>query len=78
VFDAELLRFIEDGRLAAEFRAGDAAYVNPGVRHTVRADRGVPVISVDGPTPPDRALLRASTAHHLSLTDAGQAEAGAS
>lgn len=43
-----------------QFRAGDAVYVAPGIRHAVRADRGVPVISVGGPTPPDWGILRSS------------------
>lgn len=54
-----------------EFRAGDAVYVAPGVQHMVRADRGVPVISVGGPTPPDRAMLKhaASSGHTPSEED---------
>ncbi len=55
-----------------EFRAGDAVYVAPGVRHAVRADRGVPVVSVGGPTPPDRAMLK----HAPAAQDAPPGEGG--
>ena len=50
-----------DSGTVHEFRAGDAVYVPPGVRHAVRANLGVAVISVGGPTPPDRTLLRMTT-----------------
>jgi quercetin dioxygenase-like cupin family protein len=45
-----------------EFHAGQAIQVPPGVRHRVRASRGVPVVSVGGPCPADFALLRAAGA----------------
>jgi len=41
-----------------EFRAGQAIFVPAGVHHQVRADAGVPVVSVGGPCPPDYAMLR--------------------
>lgn len=40
------------------FRAGHVIHVAPGVRHRVRADRGVAVDSVGGPCPADVAGLR--------------------
>lgn len=58
-----------------EFGAGDAVYVSPGVRHSVRADRGVPVISVGGPAPPDWTMVRSINARDLSLPDTAGAEA---
>ncbi len=42
------------------FRAGQAIHVPPGRKHAVYADRGVGVVSVGGPCPADRALLRAA------------------
>jgi quercetin dioxygenase-like cupin family protein len=41
-----------------EFRAGQVVHVPPGVRHQVRADRGVAIESVGGPCPADVAGLR--------------------
>jgi quercetin dioxygenase-like cupin family protein len=41
-----------------EFEAGDVICVDPGVRHRVRANRGVAVTSVGGPCPPDLAMLK--------------------
>lgn len=61
-----------------EFRTGDTVYISPGVRHAVRADRGVSVVSVGGPTPPDWTLLRAVAAHDVGLTDTDGIEAGQS
>lgn len=68
---------VEDGDTGSvcEFSAGDAVYVRPGVRHAVRADRGVPVISVGGPTPPDWAMLRAATGNEGDLSTADGAGA---
>ena len=43
---------------ALEFRAGQAIHVPPGVKHAVAADRGVEVVSVGGPAPADKPLLR--------------------
>lgn len=45
-----------------EFEAGDVISVPPGVEHQVRADREEAVVSVGGPCPADRALLRAAGA----------------
>ena len=42
------------------FRAGQVIHIPPGVRHQVRADRGVGVISVGGPCPADLRGLRAA------------------
>jgi quercetin dioxygenase-like cupin family protein len=42
------------------FEAGDVVHVPPGVRHRVRADRGVAVESVGGPCPPDEVMLGAA------------------
>jgi quercetin dioxygenase-like cupin family protein len=41
-----------------EFHAGEAIFVPAGVQHQVRADAGVPVVSVGGPCPPDYEMLR--------------------
>ncbi len=41
-----------------EFKENEAIHVAAGVKHSVRADRGVRVISVGGPCPPDIDLLR--------------------
>jgi quercetin dioxygenase-like cupin family protein len=49
--------FDHDRRL--EFRAGDVIHVPPGVKHAVAADKGVGVVSVGGPCPPDYAMLKA-------------------
>ena len=40
------------------FSAGEAIFVPAGVKHQVRADAGVPVVSVGGPCPPDYEMLR--------------------
>jgi quercetin dioxygenase-like cupin family protein len=47
-----------DDDTVQEFRAGDAIFVPAGVQHQVRADAGVPVVSVGGPCPPDYEMLR--------------------
>jgi quercetin dioxygenase-like cupin family protein len=44
--------------LVHEFVAGQVIHVPPGVEHQVRGDRGQPITSVGGPTPPDLAMLR--------------------
>lgn len=41
-----------------EFEAGDAVHVPAGVEHAVCADRDSRIVSVGGPCPPDRHLLR--------------------
>lgn len=41
-----------------EFHEGQAIHVPVGVKHAVRADRGVGVVSVGGPAPADIDLLR--------------------
>jgi mannose-6-phosphate isomerase-like protein (cupin superfamily) len=41
-----------------EFEAGDVVFVDPGVEHRVRANRGVEIESVGGPCPPDHAMLQ--------------------
>ena len=47
-----------DNDRVLEFRAGQAIHVPPGVKHAVAADRGVEVVSVGGPAPADKPLLR--------------------
>lgn len=42
------------------FRAGQAIHVPIGLKHAVAADRGQGVVSVGGPAPADRHLLRAA------------------
>jgi mannose-6-phosphate isomerase-like protein (cupin superfamily) len=41
-----------------DFHAGQAIFVPAGVHHQVRADAGVPVVSVGGPCPADYDMLR--------------------
>jgi quercetin dioxygenase-like cupin family protein len=41
------------------FAAGDVVFVSAGVRHMVKCDKGVSVVSAGGPCPPDRDMLRA-------------------
>ena len=43
-----------------EFEAGQVIHVPVGVEHQVRGDRGAQIISVGGPSPADKALLRAA------------------
>jgi quercetin dioxygenase-like cupin family protein len=43
-----------------EFTTGDVVFVRTGVRHKVKADRGVTIVSVGGPCPPDYGMLRAA------------------
>ncbi len=40
------------------FEAGQAIHVPAGVEHAVMADRGEQIVSIGGPCPPDRHLLR--------------------
>jgi quercetin dioxygenase-like cupin family protein len=41
------------------FEAGQVIHIPPGLKHAVFADRGVGVVSVGGPCPADRAMLKA-------------------
>lgn len=41
------------------FHAGCAVHVPAGVKHAVKADRGVGIVSVGGPSPADLGLLKA-------------------
>ena len=41
------------------FAAGEVVFVQAGVRHKVKADRGVGIVSAGGPCPPDYGMLRA-------------------
>jgi quercetin dioxygenase-like cupin family protein len=41
-----------------EFSAGDVIFVRAGVRHMVKCDKGVSIVSAGGPCPPDREMLR--------------------
>lgn len=52
--------FDHDRRL--EFERDQVIHVPVGVRHAVAADRGTPVVSVGGPSPADRAMLKAAGA----------------
>ncbi|WP_419846601.1 cupin domain-containing protein [Candidatus Poriferisocius sp.] len=51
-----------DNDIVHEFEAGDAVHVPTGVKHAVRADRDSRIVSVGGPCPPDRYLLKLSGA----------------
>ncbi len=51
-----------DNACVLEFEAGDAVHVPVGVKHAVRADRDSRIVSVGGPCPPDRYLLKLSGA----------------
>ncbi|MGH2983872.1 MAG: cupin domain-containing protein [Solirubrobacterales bacterium] len=42
------------------FEAGQVINIPPGLDHQVKADRGSPVVSVGGPCPADRRMLRAA------------------
>jgi quercetin dioxygenase-like cupin family protein len=44
------------------FHAGCAVHVPVGVKHAVKADRGVEIVSVGGPSPADVPLLKAAGA----------------
>ncbi len=41
------------------FEAGQAVHIPPGLKHAVVADRDSHILSVGGPSPPDRAMLKA-------------------
>jgi quercetin dioxygenase-like cupin family protein len=61
-----------DSGVVQEFEAGDVIHVPIGLTHAVRADRGVEIVSVGGPCPPDRGMLeRAAAAAAGQATDAG-------
>lgn len=47
-----------DNDLALPFEAGSAIHVPVGVEHAVHADRGETIVSVGGPCPPDKAMLK--------------------
>ncbi|HWE14732.1 MAG TPA: cupin domain-containing protein [Solirubrobacteraceae bacterium] len=47
-----------DDDTVQQFGPGQAIFVPAGVCHQVRADAGVPVVSVGGPCPPDYEMLR--------------------
>ena len=49
---------ISNGR-KLDFSAGQVIHVPVGLRHAVAADKGSPVVSVGGPCPADKGLLRA-------------------
>ena len=51
-----------DNDIVHEFEAGDAVHVPTGVKHAVRANRDSRIVSVGGPCPPDRYLLKLSGA----------------
>lgn len=51
------VRDLTNGRELA-LEAGQAVFVPAGVRHQVRADRGVRIVSVGGPCPADVEMLR--------------------
>lgn len=48
-----------DNGVTLEFHANQAIHVPVGVKHAVKADRGVEVISTGGPCPADYRMLRA-------------------
>ena len=50
--------FDHDMRLS--FEAGDVIHVPTGIKHAVHADRGQAMVSVGGPAPADRHMLRAA------------------
>jgi quercetin dioxygenase-like cupin family protein len=69
--DAEDTVFILEGRGTVAdlsngrdlpFEAGQAVHVPPGVRHALKADRGVEVRSVGGPCPADPMIVNAARA----------------
>jgi mannose-6-phosphate isomerase-like protein (cupin superfamily) len=41
------------------FETGDVVFVRAGIRHKVKADKGVPILSAGGPCPPDFGMLTA-------------------
>lgn len=51
-----------DTGVVQAFEAGDVIHVPVGRRHAVRADRGVEIVSVGGPCPPDRGMLERAAA----------------
>lgn len=51
-----------DNDRSIEFEAGQIVHVPVGIRHAISADRGERLVSAGGPSPADRALLRAAGA----------------
>ncbi len=49
-----------DHDLRLSFEGGDVIHVPTGIKHAVHADRGQAVVSVGGPAPADRHMLRAA------------------
>ena len=49
-----------DHEVRLRFDAGDVIHVPIGIKHAVYADRGEAVVSVGGPAPADRNMLRAA------------------
>jgi quercetin dioxygenase-like cupin family protein len=49
-----------DHELRLGFETGDVIHVPIGIKHAVQADRGQAVVSVGGPAPADRHMLRAA------------------
>ena len=47
-----------DNNLVLDFNEGQVIHVPPGVKHAVRSDKGKKVISVGGPCPADKNLLK--------------------
>lgn len=43
-----------------KFEAGQVIHIPSGVEHQVRADQGSEIVSVGGPSPADRGMLRAA------------------
>ncbi len=62
-----------DSGVVQEFEAGDVIHVPVGLKHAVRADRGVEIVSVGGPCPPDRGMLERAAA---AAAEAADADAG--
>jgi hypothetical protein len=49
-----------DHELRLPFAAGQVLHVPTGIKHAVYADRAQAVVSVGGPAPADRHMLRAA------------------
>lgn len=49
-----------DHDLRLSFESGDVIHVPIGIKHAVHADRGQAVVSIGGPAPADRHMLRAA------------------
>jgi len=59
ILEGEGTAFDYTNGLELPFHSGCIVHVPVGVRHAVKADRGVGVVSVGGPAPADVALLKA-------------------